>query len=156
MQRTNKDPGEQRDALGRTLVAIALKHNKAYVWATMETLRLLMAKYQGTNVSPRTLTRRMAEMVAMGYVFRQLRTAPDGNGGRKFNSCLTFLKRKLFEWVEKGERFARKVFSFFRRPSLANNSLKPYRRDLRNYCGNVEILWKTDEKSVSPPIRGVL
>lgn len=146
----------QKDALGRTLFAMALKHNKAYVWATMKTIRLFMEKYQHVNVSPRTLTRRIGEMEKEGYIVRQLRTMPDGNGGKRFTSSLTFLKNKLFLWVEKMERFARKVFSFFRKPSLAYYSLKPYRRDLGISPPTVEILWKTEEKGRASPIRGVL
>jgi hypothetical protein len=93
----------------------------------------------------------MAEMEKEGYVVRQLRTMPDGNGGKRFTSSLTFLKKKLFLWVEKMERFARKVFSFFRKPSLAHYSLKPYRRDLGISPGTVEILWKTQEKGRASP-----
>ena len=147
MKYTDKSPGEQRDALRKTILAMALKHNKAYVWGSEETMRLFMSKYHNTNVSPRTFRRRMAELVAEGSVFREFRTRPDGNGGKRFTTWLTFLKRKLFEWAEKMERFARKVFSFFRRPSLASYSYKPNRRDLQPAFGNVDILWKS-------PIRG--
>lgn len=132
----------QRDALGRTLLGLAVKHNKPYIWATEETIRLFMAKYHNCNVSPRTLRRRIAEFVSDGFIIRQLRTMPDGNGGRRFTSSLTFIKRKLFEWVERMERFARKVFSFFRRPNLAPYSSYNPRRDLKKAYGIVEILWK--------------
>ena len=156
MCRTKDDRGKQTDALRRTILAIALKHNKPYIYGSEETMRTFMAKYHNTNVSSRTLRRRIAEIVGEGYIVRQLRTMPDGNGGRRFTTSLTFIKRKLFEWAEKAERFARKVFSFFRRPSLASYSLKPYRRDLGISRGAVEILWKTEEKGRASPIGGVL
>jgi len=152
MKYTDKSPGEQRDALKKTILAMALRHNKAYVWGSEETMRLFMDKYHNTNVSPRTFRRRMAELVAEGSVFRELRTMPDGNGGKRFATSLTFLKRKLFEWAEKAERFARKVFSFFRRPSLASYSYKPPRRDLQAVYRNVEILWKSPFKGRASPI----
>ena len=152
MKYTDKSAGEQRDALKRTILAIALKHNKPYIWASEETLRLLMAKYHNTNVSPRTMRRRMAELKGEGFVVREFRTRPDGNGGKRFDTYLTFIKRKLFEWAEKAERFARKVFSFFRRPSLASYSLKTPRRDLEVSRGIVEILWKSDIKGRASPL----
>lgn len=156
MKYTDKSPGEQRDALKKTILAIALKHNKPYIYASLETIRLFMAKYHNTNVSPRTMGRRIAELREEGYVIREFRSRPDGNGGKRFNTYLTFLKRKLFEWAEKMERFARKVFSFFRRPSLAYYSSKPIRRDLESACRTVEILWKSPIKGRASPVGGVL
>ena len=152
MIRTKNNKGEQSDALKRTILAIALKHNKPYVWASEETMRIFMAKYHNTNVSPRTLRRRIAELKGDGYVVREFRSRPDGNGGKRFNTYLTFVKEKLFKWAENAERFARKVFSFFRRPSLASYSLKTPRRDLTEACGNVEILWESSLKGRASPV----
>ena len=151
MKYTDKSPGEQRDALKKTILAIALKHNKPYIYASVETMRLFMAKYHNTNVSPRTMVRRVAELKEEGFVIREFRSRPDGNGGKRFNTYLTFITRKLFEWAEKLERFARKVFSFFRRPSLASYSLRNTRRDLTAVSPIVEIWWKTDEKGRASP-----
>ena len=152
MKYTDKSAGEQRDALKKTILAIALKHNKPYIYASMETMRLLMAKYHKTNVSPRTMVRRIAELKSDRFVIREFRSRPDGNGGKTFNTYLTFITRKLFEWAEKLERFARKVFSFFRRPSLAYYSSLNNRRDLEKCKGNVEILLKSVIEGKPSPV----
>ena len=142
----------QKEALGKTLIGIAKTHNKFYCWATRETLCLLMSRYHNTNVSPRTLSRRISEMNKEGFIIRQMRTRPDGNGGKRFNCNLYYLTRKLLLWVKKLGEYARKVFSYFREPILAHYSYKPIRRDLENSCGNVEILWKSPYEGRASPV----
>jgi hypothetical protein len=156
MKYTDKTGGEQREALKKTILAIALRHNKPYIYASVETMRLFMRKYHNTNVSPRTMGRRIAELRAEGTIIREFRTRPDGNGGKTFNTYLTFITRKLFEWAEKMERFARKVFSFFRRPTLASYSSLNTRRDLEGAKGIVEILWKSPPNRRSKPSEAIL
>ena len=156
MKRKNGGVQSQKDALGRTLVKVAQCHNKAYCWATRETLCLLMAKYQNTNVSIRTLSRRLTEMHNEGFIIRQLRTMPDGNGGKRFTCNLYYLTKKLFLWVKKMGDFARKVFSFFREPTLAHYSSNKPRRDLEGVKGIVEILWKSPPKGWLKPSEAIL
>ena len=152
MKYTPKGIEAQKDAIKRTVLVIALRHNKPYIYASVETMRIFLAKYHNVNVSPRTMGRRIAELKSEGFLIREFRTRPDGNGGKTFNTYLTFLTRKLFEWAEKLERFARKVFSFFRRPTLASYSSKPPRRDLERVKGIVEILWKSPHEGRASPI----
>jgi len=146
----------QQEALSKTLIGIAKTHNKFYCWATRETLCLLMAKYHDINVSPRTLSRRLTEMHNQGYIIRQMRTRPDGNGGRRFNCNLYYLTKKLLLWVKRLGEYARKVFSFFREPTLAYNSSKPTRRDLKRVPRIVEILLKSVIEGRASPPQGIL
>lgn len=152
MRKSNGGIQAQKEALGKTLIGIAKRHNKFYCWATRETLCLLMSKYHNTNVSPRTLSRRITEMHNEGYLIRQMRTRPDGNGGKRFNCNLYYLTKKLLLWVQKMGQYARQVFSFFREPIMAHNSPKPIRRDLTGVSRIVEILWKPVIKGKPLPL----
>jgi hypothetical protein len=142
----------QKDALKRTFVGIAKCYNKFYCYGTREKLCLLLAKYHAVNVSKRTLSRRLTELHNEGYIVRQMRTLPDGQGGKKFTCNLYYLTKKLLIWVKKLGDYARKVFSHFRKPILAHNSSLTPRRDLDGAARIVEILWKTDIKGRASPI----
>jgi hypothetical protein len=142
MERRNGGIEAQKDALKRTFIGIAKTHNKFYCYASRETLCMLLQKYHYTNVSKRTLSRRLSELHREGYIIRQMRTMPDGNGGRKFTTNLYYLTKKLLIWVKKIGDYARKVFSHFRAPVLAHYSSTHPRRDLESGDKIVEILWK--------------
>jgi len=142
----------QRDGLKKTFIGIAKTHNKFYCYATRETLCLLLSKYHSINVSPRTLSRRLTELHNQGYIIRQMRTRPNGNGGKRFTCNLYYLTKKLLFWVKKLGDYARKVFSHFREPIMAHNSSDPRRRDLKSASRIVEILWKSDIKGRASPI----
>ena len=148
--------GRDEQGIIETLLAIAKKHNKGYCWASLSTIQKLMEQYQHWNLSERTLRRRLKDLAVRGYLEVIHRNPTEENGSKKYRCNLYKFTRKLFVWLEKLERAVRKVFSFFRRPSLPDYSLKPYRRDLRNSCADVEILWKTEEKGRASPIEGVL
>ena len=143
---------QQQEALARTFVGIAKTHNKFYCFASRKTLCLLMAKYHNTNVSQRTMSRRIKELHDQGYIIRVQRNWSEVNGSKKFRCNLYYLTKKLLLWVKKLGDYARKVFSFFREPTLAHYSLKPLRRDLQNNYGNVEILWKSTLKGRASPV----
>lgn len=144
MERSNGGIEAQKDALKRTFIGIAKTHNKFYCYASRETLCMLLQKYHYTNVSKRTLSRRLSELQREGYIIRHLRTMPDGNGGRRFTCNLYYLTKKLLIWVKKIGDYARKVFSHFRAPVLAHYSSLNTRRDLESAGKIVEILWKPD------------
>jgi len=146
----------QMEQVARGLLAIAKRHNKGYCYTAQSSFQLLLEKFEHWNVSERTLRRRLKDLEDQGYIKIVHRNWSEENGTKRFKCNLYFFTRKLFEWFEKIERVVRKVFSFFRRPSLANYSFKPLTRDLGTIAENVEILWKTDKKGVAPPIRGVL
>jgi hypothetical protein len=134
---------QQQEALARTFVGIAKTHNKFYCYASREKLCLLLKKYHHLNVSTRTMSRRIKELHDQGYIVRVRRNWSEVNGSKKYRCNLYYLTKKTLLWVKKLGDYARKVFSFFRVPTLAYNSLKPLRRDLKKTYGVVEILWKT-------------
>jgi len=133
---------QQQEALARTFVGIAKKHNKFYCYASRETLCLLLKKYHHLNVSPRTLSRRIKELHDQGYIIRVQRNWSEVNGSKRFRCNLYYLQKKLLLWVKNLGDYARKVFSVFRAPILAHYSSKPKRRDLEVGRGIVDILWK--------------
>ena len=139
------------EKVARGLVGIAKCHNKTYCWVAQSSFQILLEKYEHWNMSERTLRRRLKDLVDQGYIKVVHRNWSEVNGSKKFRCNLYFFTRKLFEWFEKIERVVRKVFSFFRRPSLANYSLKTPKRDLKVACGNVDILWKTSQKVRASP-----
>ena len=140
------------EKVARGLLGIAKRHNKTYCWTAQASFQILLEKYEHWNVSERTLRRRLKDLADQGYIKIVHRNWSEENGSKKFRCNLYFFTRKLFEWFEKLERVVRKVFSFFRRPSLANYSSKPIRRDLERACGNVEILWKSAIEGRASPI----
>lgn len=147
---------QQQEALARTFVGIAKTHKKFYCFASRKTLCLLMAKYHNTNVSPRTMSRRIKELHDQGYIIRVQRNWSEVNGSKKFRCNLYYLTKKLLLWVKKLGDYARKVFSFFRVPSLAHYSSKPNRRDLEGGNGIVDILWKSALKGKASPSEAIL
>jgi len=146
----------QMEQVARGLMGIAKCHNKFYVYTAQESFQILLERFEHWNMSERTLRRRLKDLADQGYIKIVHRNWSEVNGSKKFKCNLYFFTRKLFEWFEKLERVVRKVFSFFRRPSLANYSFKPLTRDLRIVPPTVEILWKTEEKGRASPIGGVL
>ena len=142
----------EKDALKRTFVGIAKTHNKFYCYASRDTLCLLLAKYHAVNVSKRTLSRRLTELHNEGYIIREMRTMPDGNGSKRFTCNLYYLTKKLLIWVKNLADYARKVFSYFREPKMAHYSSDNPRRDLKGVGRIVEILWKSDLKGRASPV----
>jgi len=147
---------QQQEALARTFVGIAKTHNKFYCYASRETLCLLMKKYQNSNVSIRTLSRRIKELHDQGYIIRVERNWSEVNGSKKFRCNLYYLQKKLLLWVKKLGDYARKVFSCFREPILAHYSSKPKRRDLEGVKGIVEILFNSGIKGKASPSEAIL
>ena len=142
----------QMEMVARGLIGIAKKHNKHYCYVSQKTLQLLLKKFSHWNMSERTLRRRLKDLGDEKYIEIVHRNWDEVDGSKRFNCNLYKFKRKLFEWFEKLERVARKVFSFFRRPKLADYSSLTEKRDLKNVPPIVEILWKTDEKGRASPI----
>ncbi len=140
------------ERVARGLLGIAKCHNKTYCWTAQSSFQILLERYEHWNMSERTLRRRLKNLEDQGYIKIVHRNWSEENGSKKFKCNLYFFTRKLFEWFEKLERVVRKVFSFFRRPSLADYSLKPYKRDLEVASGIVEILWKSPIKGKPSPL----
>jgi len=146
---------KEMEQVARGLLGIAKRHNKTYCWTAQSSFQILLEKYEHWNLSERTLRRRLKDLADQGYIKVVHRRWSEVNGSKKFKCNLYFFTRKLFEWFEKVERVVRKVFSFFRRPSLANYSLKTPRRDFKAVVPIVEILWKSDIKGRASPSEAV-
>ena len=142
----------QMEQVARGLMGIAKCHNKIYCYVSQVSFQILLEKYEHWNMSERTLRRRIKDLADQGYIRVVHRNWSEENGTKKFKTNLYFFTRKLFEWFEKLERVVRKVFSFFRRPKLADYSSKPIRRDLRKVPPVVEFLWKSTQKCMPPPV----
>ena len=147
---------EGMDQVGEALFAIAKCHNKGYCYVSQRSLQVLLEKYQDWNRSERTVRRRLKDLGDQGYLKIVHRNWSEVNGVKKFRTNLYIFTKKWFECVAKAARFARKVFSFFRRPKLANYSSPTERRDIKAAFGNVEILWKSPIKGRASPVGGVL
>ena len=145
---------EDMQKVANGLVCICKKHGKPYCYVAQKNLQLLLKKYEDWNRSERTVRRRLKDLEEQGLIRVVHRNWSEVDGVKKFKSNLYFLKGKLFQWYEKIERTARKVFSFFRRPSLANYSSQNPRRDFKEGCETVEILWKTAIKGGASPLLG--
>jgi DNA-binding Lrp family transcriptional regulator len=144
------------EKVARGLLGIAKCHNKIYCYVGQENFQVLLGKYEDWNRSERTLRRRIKDLVDQGYIRVVHRNWSEENGSKKFKCNLYFFTKKLFKWFEKVERVVRKVFSFFRRPKMANYSSKPIGRDLRKTPPVVEILWKTQEKGRASPVESII
>ena len=143
---------QEMAVVGEALFCIAKKHNKGYCWVSQKMLHILLKRYDDWNRSERTVRRRIKDLGDQGYVKVVHRNWDEVNGVKKFRSNLYIFTKKWFEWVAKIQRFARKVFSFFRRPKLADYSSLTEKRDLKNVPPTVEFWWKTDEKGRASPI----
>ena len=142
---------EDMATVGETLFCIAKSHNKGYCYASQKTIQRLMTEYRDWNRSERTVRRRLKDLSDQGYIKITHRNWFEVSGTKKFRTNLYIFTKKWFEWVGRVARFARKVFSFFRRPKLAINSSPSVRRDLQAVFGNVEILWKSPQMVRASP-----
>ena len=129
--------------VGETLFCIAKRHNKGYCYASQATIQRLMGEYRDWNRSERTVRRRLKDLSDQGYLKITHRNWSEVNGVKKFRTNLYIFTRKWFIWVGSVAKFARKVFSFFRRPKMAIYSSLREKRDLEGVSTNVEILWKS-------------
>lgn len=109
----------QKVAIINTYFAVAQKFEKAYCYPSqVHTLRLL-AKYHRIKISLRTLNRRLRELEDDGFL-RRTRRHREGKGRKiLFNTTLTHLMARSFDWVAKGLERASRFFSFYRLPKMA-------------------------------------
>jgi len=140
------------DKVGQALFGVAKCYNKGYCYPSQASLQVLLERYDDWNRSERTVRRRLKDLEDRGYIKITHRNWSEVNGVKKFRTNMYTFTKKWFEWVAKLERFARKVFSFFRRPKMANYSSPTERRDLTIVPRNVEILWKSAIKGRASPI----
>jgi hypothetical protein len=109
----------QKEGILGTYFAVAQKYQKPYCYPSqVHTVRLL-AKYSKIKISVRTLNRRLRELEDAGYIKRTKRHREGKDGKIIFNTTLTHLKARAFDWASRGLMKSARVFSFFRLPKMA-------------------------------------
>jgi len=144
---------DQEEKVVRTLLAISKRHNKGYCFVSQLTLQRLLSLYQHWNTSERTLRRRLKSLEEKGLIKITHRNWFEVNGSKRFRCNMYTFTKKLFLWFAKMGEYARKLFSFFRRPNLADYSYKNPKRDLEKLPTPVEILWKSQERERLKPLK---
>ncbi len=142
---------EQMEMVVRGLIGIAKTHGKTYCWVAQINLQTLLERFEHWNMSERSLRRRLKDLEDEGYIKITHRNWTEENGSKKFRCNMYEFTKKFFLWLQKLADYARKVFSHFRRPKLADYSSKTIRRDLERTPTNVEILWKSPIKGRASP-----
>ena len=120
-----------------TYLKVAQKYQKPYCYPAQKYMLVLLAKYYGIHLSLRTLNRKLRKLEDQGYIGRTKRTRDDGHGKMIFNTTLTHLKARTFDWASRSLMKAARVFSFFRLPKMALYRFKTtrYPSDVDNLVG---------------------
>ena len=109
----------QKEAILGTYFAVAQKYKKPYCYPAQAYTLVLLAKRHRIYISLRTLNRRLRELEDEGYI-KRTRRHREGEGGKMiFNTTLTHLKARAFDWVSRSLMKAARVFTFFRLPKMA-------------------------------------
>lgn len=135
---------------------LSIHFNKLYSFPSQLWLLRRAKEWKGVTCSLRTLNRDLKRMVQEGWFKRKRRLTRAGIYAGRFMSTLYILGRKAFKSAIKMGKWFERVVSLSRLPNLANNKSQRENEILTRSCGNVENLWKTDEKGVDLPIRGIL
>ena len=106
-------------AILECVVGCAKAHKKGYCFPSQRKMVELIKKYQGVDVSERTVRRWVHWCSRHKYFDVVRRTRRVQHGGRWFTSNLYKLRRKAYAWVRRLEVFSTSVFSVFQRPKLA-------------------------------------
>ena len=102
-----------------TYFKVAQKYRKPYCYPAQVYTLVLLAKYHKIHISLRTLNRKLRWLEDGGYIRRTKRTKAGGGGKMIFNTTLTHLKARAFDWVSRDLMRAVKVFTFFHLPKSA-------------------------------------
>lgn len=102
-----------------TYLKVAQKYKKPYCFPAQKYMLVLLGKFYGVHISLRTLNRKLRWLEDQGYIGRTKRTRDDGRGRMIFNTTLTNLKARTFDWASRSLMKAARVFSFFRLPKMA-------------------------------------
>ena len=117
----------QKEAILTTYFAVAQKYQKPYCYPAQKRTLVLLGKYHKIDISLRTLNRRLRELEDEGYIKRTRRHREGADGKMIFNTTLTHLKARAFDWVSRSLMKAARVFTFFRLPKMALYKLKTAR-----------------------------
>jgi hypothetical protein len=106
-------------AILETYFIVAQKYQKPYCFPAQKYTLVLLAKYHKTKISLRTLNRKLRWLEDSGYISRTKRHKEGEDGKIIFNTTLTHLRARAFDWVSRSLMRAARVFSFFRLPKTA-------------------------------------
>lgn len=135
------------EAILSTLFGVSLKYGKKYCYPSQSKIEQLLFDYHDIDISNRTLNRDLAVLVNERYLERLRRTKKVGRGKKEFTSTLYKFKAKAYIWLNSLAKWAKKVFSSFRLPKMA---------DYKSIRGN-EILFTIPPSSGNPvenPLKG--
>lgn len=102
-------------------LGIGKKYEKPYHYASQKYQLVLLRKFGGPDISPRTLNRRRRKMEDAGYIKRIKRHRRLKDGTFAPGSTITMVLAKGFYEVARVLKRALKVFSFHRLPKMALN-----------------------------------
>jgi hypothetical protein len=108
------------EAILSCLFGVSLKYGKKYCYPSQGTIQRLLFDYHGVDISNRTLNRDLLVLVNENYLGRVRRTKRVSGGKKQFTSTLYKFKVKAYIWLNSVGKWARKVFSFFRLPKMAD------------------------------------
>jgi hypothetical protein len=117
----------QKEAILKTLFHVSRKYEKAYCYPSQIKILSLVKKYHGINRSLRTLNRRLGEMEEEGFFTRTRRHRQGKDGRIVFNSTLYSLGARSFNWLFGMGDLAKRFFSFYHLPKLAQYKSKTAR-----------------------------
>jgi len=110
----------RHEAILSCLFGVSLKYGKKYCYPSQGKIQQLLFEYHGIDISNRTLNRDLSDLVNECYLKRIRRTKKDPHGKKKFTSTLYKFKAKAYIWLNSLSKWAKKVFSFFRLPKMAD------------------------------------
>ena len=109
----------QKEAILNAYFGVAQKYKKPYCYPAQAYTLVLLEKYGRIRISIRTLNRRLRELEDEGYI-KRTRRHREGEGGKMiFNTTLTHLKARAFDWVSRSLMKCARVFTFFHLPKMA-------------------------------------
>lgn len=109
----------QKAGILETYFAVCQKYEKPYCFQSQKYTLVLLEKYHKITISLRTLNRRLRELEDSGFISRVRRHRAGDHGKIVFNSTLSKLRARAFDWFSRRLMGAARVFSFFRVPKTA-------------------------------------
>jgi hypothetical protein len=108
------------EAILSCLFGVSLKYGKKYCYPSQSKIQQLLFDYHDIDISNRTLNRDLAVLVNERYFGRVRRTRKVSGQKKQFTSTLYKFKKKAYIWLNSLAKWAKKVFSSFRLPKMAD------------------------------------
>lgn len=113
----------RQEAVVISLLSVAKKHQKFYCFVSQKRILELLEKYHALGISRRTLNRDLRWLEDNHFISRLRRIRVDKQGKLVFWSTLYRFKGKLFNWLNSIGNRVKRLFTWFRVPSLAHHQL---------------------------------